>query len=159
MKKEISEFEQKANEFLAAHNIEFEAKFISTRKYFNDDTGKRDVYKIIFSRWTGGLPSKNEQIYLELDFGQSINNSGLKYGQKTRLHSPVKNVRIKPNAYDVLACITKSDPSNFEDFCSEFGYNEDSRKDYKLWESVCEEWKKVSIFFKPEELEQLQDIN
>ena len=29
---------------------------------------------------------------------------------------------LTPTEYDVLACLTKYDPGNYEDFCSEFGY-------------------------------------
>lgn len=63
-----------------------------------------------------------------------------------------------PSAYDVLTCLQKYDPYTFENFCSDFGYDEDSRKAEKIYKSVCEEWENVSKLFTPEELEQLQEI-
>jgi hypothetical protein len=64
-----------------------------------------------------------------------------------------------PRPYDVLACLQKNEPGTFKDFCSEYGYNPDSKKDEKIYLAVCEEWRKVSGFFTPEEIEALQEIN
>lgn len=36
-------------------------------------------------------------------------------------------------AYDVLACLEWNTPQRFEDFCSEFGYDTDSRMAHKIW--------------------------
>lgn len=66
--------------------------------------------------------------------------------------------KTKPTAYDVLTAITKNDPQDFDTFCGEYGYDSDSRKAFKIWESVVKEWKQVKQFFTAEELEQLQDI-
>jgi len=63
-----------------------------------------------------------------------------------------------PSAYDVLCAVTKSDPGTFEDFCSGFGYDSDSRKAFATWEAVVKEWNDVRAFFTPAELEQLQEI-
>lgn len=42
--------------------------------------------------------------------------------------------------YSVLSCIgmDRNTPDNFHDFCSEYGYDEDSRKAFKTWESCIE---------------------
>lgn len=63
-----------------------------------------------------------------------------------------------PNAYDVLAVITKYEIGNFEDFCSEFGYDTDSRSAFKTYKAVMKEWKNVEKLFTPDQLEQLQEI-
>lgn len=63
-----------------------------------------------------------------------------------------------PRAYDVLTCIPKSDPGTFEDFCSEYGYDNDSRKAEDIWRGCCAEWDKARRFFTPSEIEQLQEI-
>lgn len=64
-----------------------------------------------------------------------------------------------PNAYDVLACLTKYDPGTFEDFCSEFGYNEDSITAVRAYIAVVKEYKQLERIFAAEELEALQEIN
>jgi hypothetical protein len=64
-----------------------------------------------------------------------------------------------PQPYDVLAAITKNDPDTFENFCSEFGYDTDSRKAEKTYKLVVKEWEKVTKFFAADELEELYKIN
>ena len=75
-------------------------------------------------------------------------------GQSDVIHYPVA-----PTAYDVLSCLTKSDPCTFEDFCSTYGYDEDSRKAEKIYNAVLDEWRNVCALFTDEEIEQLQEIN
>jgi len=65
---------------------------------------------------------------------------------------------IEPSAYDLLSCLTKYDPGTFENFCSDYGYDPDSRKAEKTYRSVLEEWNNVSNLFTEYEIEQLQEI-
>jgi len=67
--------------------------------------------------------------------------------------------RFEPTPYDVLAAITKSDPGTFEDFCSDFGYDTDSRKAEAVYFAVQKEWTKVRRFFTAEEIEEMQQIS
>jgi len=43
-----------------------------------------------------------------------------------------------PRAYDVLACISGDvyAPESFHEFCSDYGYNEDSRQAFNTWKRV-----------------------
>lgn len=77
---------------------------------------------------------------------------------------------ITPSEYDILACLTKYDPGDYEEFCSEFGYepeieNEFGRlvrnaKAYRIWRACCDEWEKVQrVFGESETLEELRDIS
>lgn len=52
-----------------------------------------------------------------------------------------------PTEYDIVTCITKADPGTFEDFCSEFGYDTDSRQAEKTYKAVKREWEKVARVF------------
>ena len=52
-----------------------------------------------------------------------------------------------PTEYDIVSCITKADPGTFEDFCSEFGYDTDSRQAEKTYRAVKSEWNKVARVF------------
>ena len=66
---------------------------------------------------------------------------------------------ILPTEYDVLACLTKYEVGNFEEFCSEFGYDvwaeypEDATKEgynkenYKTWKAVTKEYNNVIRLF------------
>lgn len=173
-----SEYEQQAEDFLNATNTEFKCEFSHNGKHFVDDNETRDIYIITLIR---GRRSYS------FTFGQSIADSGFYYtkgrqkidierSQLTNKHivawiklrdydfmnngkSDVIHYPATPTAYDVLSCLTKNDPGTFENFCSDFGYDEDSRKAEKTYIAVCEEWKNVCALFSDEEIEQLQEIS
>lgn len=62
-----------------------------------------------------------------------------------------------PTLYDVLAYLTKSDPGTFDDFCSGYGYSNDSMNAEKTWRAVTEEWRSVSRIF-GDVIDELQEI-
>lgn len=103
MKTEISEYQQQAIDFAKKHGIKlFAIGKPKCKYYFDDDKQKRYVFKLKLTRNNKGYT---------FTFGQSVSN-----GAKM------------PTMYDVLTCLTKYDPDTFEDFCSEFGYDTDSRR-------------------------------
>ena len=65
----------------------------------------------------------------------------------------------EPSKYDILSCLVKYDPGTLGDFCSEFGYDTDSRKAEKIYNAVEGEWLKVQSLFNDDELEILREIN
>lgn len=81
-------------------------------------------------------------------------------GQKIPLcHDWDKNPNFaEPCAYDVLACLTKYDPETFADFCSNYGYEEDSRTAERIYKAVCEEYKGVCSIFTEKEMHELREI-
>lgn len=66
--------------------------------------------------------------------------------------------KIKPTRYDILAYVTKYNPGTFNEFCDKFGYNNDSMKDFKIYQAVCEEWEGISRIFTEKQLEELREI-
>ncbi len=104
------------------------------KKYFTDDKDERYVFKCRLSR-----KGKNYTFY----FGQSI-QAGAE----------------EPSLYDILACLTKCDPESFEYFCSEFGYDTDSRTAEKTYKAVVKEWEAVNrLFPETDVLDELREIN
>ncbi len=88
-------------------------------------------------------------------------------GNINSLHERVKNQKAEivknndfkePSAYDILACLTKYDPGLFEDFCADYGYDEDSRKGYNIYEAVRNEYLNLAKLFTDSELEEMQEI-
>jgi hypothetical protein len=65
----------------------------------------------------------------------------------------------EPTLYDVLTCLQKYDVGTFEDFCGEFGYDNNSRMAEKTYKAVVKEFKAMERLFDSEELEVLQLIN
>jgi hypothetical protein len=96
----------------------------------------RDIYVIVL---------KNKQHRYRFLFGQSVNNSD--YGHTL------------PTAYDILTCLENNNPEDFESFCSNYGYDTDSRRAYKTYKAIMKEFKNVELLWSSEQLEQLQEIN
>ena len=117
----MNEYDEKANRFAEKYGVRLEVLDKEYRPYFVDEKDERWVYKCRISR--------NGKRYT-FTFGQS-----LAAGDK------------KPRLYDVLCCFEKCDPGTFEDFCGEFGYDEDSRKAEQIYKRVVKEWKAVERLF------------
>jgi hypothetical protein len=130
----MNEYTKQADDFLKETGTTFKVKFYEYGKYFDDDKESRNIYKVTLRR--------NKKSYT-FKFGQSINNTGK---------------GIEPTAYDVFSCIQKYDVGSFEDFCSEFGYDTDSRKAEKTYKAVLKEFENVDRLFS-DVMEKLQEIN
>jgi len=70
----------------------------------------------------------------------------------------IRRWKKTPTIYDILACITKSDPGSFKDFCGNYGYDEDSRKASDVYIAVQKEWEQVDNLFH-DVLAELEEIN
>lgn len=64
---------------------------------------------------------------------------GIVNTQKTYQDPNKRNNPKNPTEYDLLACLEKYGYSSFSDFCSELGYDEDSKEAYKTYEAVTKE--------------------
>jgi hypothetical protein len=164
------DYEKQAEDFLKATSTTFAAKFLRNGKHFADEiTLKRGSRSYVFN------------------FGQSLNDSGFYYTKGVqeipidRKLLEVKNLKTVlqkydpsfhpsyqsdkihypkiPTAYNVLACLQKYDVGTFEDFCSEFGYDEDSKRAEKIYKDVANEYTQLCALFTEEEMSQLQEIN
>jgi len=170
------DYEKQGRDFLEKTGTTIEVVFSHNGKHFDDDKDdkdSRDIYDITLKR--------GRRTY-KFKFGNSINDSGfyIKKGvnkvhierkylnlsdskligmfggfgtSKDKLHRPKA-----PTAYSVLSCLTKNNPGTFEDFCSEFGYDSDSRSAKKTYKAVRNEYLEVSKLFSNEELEEMQEI-
>ena len=123
-----------ATDFMTKMGATMETKLLGNMPYFDDDKEARNVYQITLKRDGNAYSFR---------FGQSIVDSRPN-GQK-------------PTAYDILACVQKNDPGTFEDFCSDFGYDEDSRKAEKIYFAVQKEWTGIERIF-GDVIKELQEI-
>lgn len=82
------------------------------------------------------------------------------YSEKNKASAELaqKQKEARPNCYDVLACLTKYDPGTFEDFCAEYGYDEDSRTAERIYIAVQNEFANLKRIFDPEQLKAMQEI-
>lgn len=156
----MSTYEKQAKDFCEKYHVEFKAEFLANMPYFEDDKEKRDVYTITLKRGARKYSFR---------FGQSLDRSNKKEQLEKANRTLTGNKRIitlqnivkkcvAPNEYDVLACITKYDPCDFENFCAEYGYDTDSRKAEKTYFAVQKEYKEVFRLFSDcmEELAEIQ---
>lgn len=172
MKKQISKYEQQANEFAAKYNLTMRAVYLGHYARFSDYVTA--VFRVTLER-----PNKKPFCF---DFSTSINDSyvyrelgkatlypGLPpridynkwfaNGRKMSIKQyDITERKTPPTLYDVLACLTKYDPETFEDFCSEYGYDTDSRKAYDTFQAVDKEWHEVKRLFS-DCLDELAEIN
>jgi hypothetical protein len=125
-------------------------------------TGKTQASAVSFDFWNsyadtefnafwhgGNLSVVRENIYWDKYAG------GKPYRSMFR---PSDKAKKTPQVYDLLTIIQKTDPGTFEEFCSDFGYDSDSRRAERTWQTIREEYQKVSRFFTKEEMETLQEI-
>lgn len=170
-KTELSEYDLSAIEFLKKTNCTIEIEFFDFAKHFEDDKERRFIWNIKLIRGSRSYCFK---------FGTSIEDVGdhfnkrrskpnlIVYPAKTIWHQEqikLETIRLlpktikKPSAYSILACLTKYDPCTFENFCSDFGYSEDSRKAEKTYRAVKDEYLNIIALFNDQELSELQEIN
>ena len=134
-----SEYDIRAQSFLERHGLTFKAVFVSSacpEWCDGEEHTHGDKYRVTIRR-AGARSSFTS------DFWNS-------YADKERGEIPTP--------YDLLSCLTKADPGTFEDMCSAYGWDTDSRKALKQYRAVVREWSKVRNFFTPEEIEELYAI-
>jgi hypothetical protein len=172
----MSQYTEQAQKFLAEHNLEFRAVLIGSDcpLFCEDAQANRDMDKVnvyprkshIHGKHYRCTFSRKDKGHFTIDYWNSYADEEQNYALANRMFSQDRGLSYKykgkksthVESYDVLTAITKSDPGTFEDFASEFGYDEDSRKAEQVYQAVRKEWSKVQRFFSLEEIEQLQEI-
>jgi hypothetical protein len=128
----MTNYKKQAQQWANSNGVALKILGSEYRPYFPTDKESRWVFKLKLT--------VNRRSYT-FNFGQSIAAGG-----------------EEPCMYDILACLQKYDVGSFEDFCSEFGYNEDSRTAERTYKAVCKEYAAVCRLFTTEQIEQLQEI-
>lgn len=113
-----------------------------------------------------------EENYLRNCYSVYIRNTNSGAVMRVTFWDSIYNTthNITPTCYDILACLTKYDPGDYEDFCSEFGYETETENEfgrltrnpnaYKIWKACCHEWEGVKrVFGEDEILEELREIS
>lgn len=182
MNTEIDQYEQQANDFLNKTGAKIEITFKKYDYHFEDDKDKRDIYSIYIGRGKRGMSfdfgqslnnsgvkivNRNTgKVFKTFDKSQYLKKDssfdvakfrllcGWQFGSCDKIELPKA-----PTNYDILACLTKYDPETFEDFCANFGYDEDSRKALKIYEAVKKEFTDLCTLFNDDELSELSEIN
>jgi len=131
-----------ARNFLSETHTDISIKWIDHDYYFKDDEKQRDIYWVKLTKAT----TKGSEAY-SFKFGQSLANS-----------SPRPFERKKPTEYDILACLTATDPGSHEEFCWGYGYDKDSISGLEIYERVYNEFKNLQRLYNEAELAMLAEI-
>lgn len=122
----MSEYTKQAEDFLKATNTEFRVV---------EFKGRVGQFNSMMDKWEVELKRNNE--VWTFPFYMGVGNNG-----------------AEPTAYDVLACLTKYDVGDFEEFCAEFGYDvyDDNylgynHKSKEIYKAVKDEYKHVLRMF------------
>lgn len=172
-------YEKQAMDFLEKTGCKMTITYKENRKYFPNDKETRDVYDIKIER--------GKRVW-KFEFGNSITNSEFVavYGKRrykipsemrTKSNEEIawyvkRNLQydfgtvkadriirpVAPSEYDVLSCLTKYEPGSFVDFCSEYGYDLDSKNADRVYAGVKEEWMNVCMIWNDDEIEELREI-
>lgn len=134
----MNNYTQQAENFAAKYGITLEILGCEYKPMWNE-TQKRSVFKLRLKR--------SGKSYT-FEFGQSIQAGS-----------------TEPSVYDVLACLTKYNAGSFDDFCSEFGYEQydeetgrTNKQTERTYKAVCKEFAAVERLFS-DCMEELQEIN
>ena len=57
----------------------------------------------------------------------------------------------------IFTCLTKSDPCSFDDFCADYGYDNDSKTAERTYKAVVKEYEAVDRLFS-DVMDELQEI-
>jgi len=165
---QYTEYPNKLKKLLKEINIKI--KVVSYNKYFINDKENRIKLKVTIKR-------DNKEI--SFNYGLSINDSNIIMMNNFTTFFDIPFKRIYFNTwtdrisfkrkklkkiynsllYNILCCI-KCDyktPLLFEDFCDEFGYNIDSRKNFEIHQRCIEQYKKLRMMFNEKEIDCLPD--
>lgn len=169
----VSKYEKQAFDFLEKSNAVCKIDFGGTS--FNPNWKERDLrnfYNITISTdkgtmnfifWDSVYNTEISKMSIE-DYCRKIykrNYFDLSFNEKCKMQNQLKSKKqsAKPTVYDVLACLQKSDIGTFNEFCCEFGYDDDSISAHQTYIAVMDEYKKLTRIFSPEQLIELQNIN
>lgn len=127
----MTDYQQQAANFLTKHGITFSFKLANTKVPSWDESRKCNHFIVTL---------KQGKKKVSFDFFDSSNN--YQKGVTTL------------DAYSVLTCCSSeiNCPDTFEDFCSEFGYDQDSRKAEKTFRALKKFSDKLNKFFDTEEM-------
>lgn len=168
----MNTYEANAKDFLAKANATCKIIFGGVARHENwKEKEKRNWYDVTITTAKGKMTFvfwasiHNTEIslmtlekYAEKKMKCRLKN--LSYLGKVKLNNQLKAEKEKavPNVYDVLACLEKYEVGTFEDFCSDFGYDEDSRTAERIYFAVQKEYNELSRIFTEEQIEELREI-
>lgn len=153
----MNEYIKQATDFLQKTHSKMKIEYVglAVNKEWKEKE-KRCLYEITLTSPRGSMI---------FDFWDSIRNTEIRtmpfnaYNVQANKELAAKKKAAVPSVYDVLACLQKCDPGTFENFCLDYGYDEDSRTAIRVYLAVQNEYTQLARLFTPEQMEELAEIN
>ena len=153
----MNEYIKQATEFLQKTHAKMKIEYVglAVNKEWKEKQ-KRCLYEITLTSPRG---------FMIFDFWDSIRNTEIRtmpfdaYNVQANKELAAKKKAAVPSVYDVLACLQKCDLGTFENFCSDYGYDDDSRTAMRVYLAVQNEYTQLARLFTPEQMEELAEIN
>lgn len=167
-----NEYLQQAEDFLKSANAKMQINFVGlaiNREWKEKET--RALYEVTITTPRGSysfdfwdsiyntkIKAMDYKAYALKRYGRTF--EGLNYGEQQTVcrELKAKKAAASPLSYNVLACLTKYEPGTFSNFCSDFGYDEDSRTAERIYFAVQKEYNNLCRIFTAEQMEELADI-
>ena len=169
----MNEYLEQAKNFLNKANAKCEIVYGGISRNENwEEKEKRKWYdvtittprgKMAFTFWDSiydteiSIMTFEKYVTKKLGYNRVENMS---YSEKVKAKKDLARLKAEavPDEYDMLACLEKYDVGTFEDFCLEFGYDEDSISAEKIYIAVIKEYKNLTRIFTEEQMEELREI-
>ena len=114
---------QNVSKWCKDNGIKIDVNLIDKRKYWEDDTVDRNVYKVKIS-------NKNKKSFT-FEWADSIINT---------------ENNITPDEYDILSSLTKEDPKSFRTWCKKHDF-EICDENLAIYDQVQKEWNNILKIF------------
>ena len=123
-------------------------------------SGFKIVYKFLDNESKFKHTFTEDHLYTSKDIYKDINKLFNEKRNNFGFSAQIESIELPkpPTAYCILASLQKYEFENFQDFCDQYGFNNDSIKALKTYNNVVDEYKKVVYFFSDQEIEELQKI-
>jgi len=168
----MNEYLKQATDFLSKSEAKCEITFGGVARNENwKEKDKRNWYdvtittpkgKMSFVFWDSIQNTETAAMTLEQYVEKTLRRriDDMSYLEKKQAEKQLEKLKAEavPNAYDVLACLEKYDVGTFEEFCAEFGYDDDSRTAERIYLAVIKEYKELTRIFTEEQMEELREI-
>lgn len=177
----MNQYEKQAYDFLIKTGTKITKQFDRYDFHFDGDKDKRNIWTITLSNrhhtyiFKFGDSIANSSIdwssYWIPAYQVKILNSKWIINLTTLMYSKVelenwykimeiakRHKQVEPSDYSVLTCLTQLYSTDFEDFCSDYGYDIDSMKAKKIFDACMVEDQNLRKLFDRSELKRLADI-
>ena len=162
----MNEYLKQAKNFLNRANAKCEIVYGGISRNENwKEKEKRNWYDVTITTPRGKMSyvfwdSINNTEISQMTLEEYVEKKLKRRYERKKAERELKKLKAEavPSEYNVLACLEKYDVGTFEDFCSEFGYDEDSRTAERIYIAVIKEYKDLTRIFTEKQMEELSEI-